>query len=144
MRSRQSGRRPSGYRQIRKKYQQPRNTGRLFRFQRRKKQDQRARQTCFQRETHRSEHDSHHPTTNFHREAVQDEHIKTRDLLQCPQGRQKGHVRKPSERRQVRKTKNFRSFEKQEVRAVRDSDGSSIHAQGRCSVKKLVFPNLQS
>ena len=46
-------------------------------------------------ETHRSEHDSHHPTTNFHREAVQDEHIEARDLLQLPQGRQKGHVRKP-------------------------------------------------
>ena len=76
-----------------KKHQQPRNTGRLCRFQRRKKQNQRTRQTCFQWETHRSEHNSHHSTTNFHREAVQDEHIKTCDLLQLPQGRQKRHVR---------------------------------------------------
>ena len=129
MRSRQGGRCPSGYRKICKKYQQLRNTGRLCRFQRRKKQNQRTRQTCFQRKTHRSEHDSHHPTTNFHREAVQDEHIKTRDLLQPPQGRQKKHVRKPPGCQQVRATKNFRRFEKPKIRAIRDSDRSPVHAQ---------------
>ena len=99
LRSRQSGRRTAEDRQIRKKHKQPHNPGRLCRLQRRKKPNQRARQTCFQRETHRLEHDSHHPATNVHREVEQAEHIKTRDLSQRPQGRQKGHVRKPSERR---------------------------------------------
>ena len=62
-----------------------------------KKQNQRTRQTCVPRETHRSEHDSHHPTTNFHREALQGEHIEARDLLQRSQGRQERRIRKPSE-----------------------------------------------
>ena len=83
-----------------------------------KKQNQRTRQTCFQRETYRSEYDSHHPTTNFHREAVQDEHIKTHNLLQLPQGRLKGHVREPPGCQQVRATKNFRCLEKQKICAV--------------------------
>ena len=45
--------------------------------------------------------------TNFHHEAVQDEHIKTRNLLQPPQGRQKEHVREPPGCQQVRATKNL-------------------------------------
>ena len=99
VRLRQSGRRSARDRQIRKKHQQPRNPGRLCRIAECEKQNQRTRQTCVPRETHRSEHDSHHPTTNFHREALQDEHIDARDLLQCSQGRQERRVRKPSERR---------------------------------------------
>ena len=117
------------------KYQQPRNIGGLCSFQGRKKQNQRTRQTCFQRKTYRSEYDSHHPTTNFHCEAVQDEHIKTRDLLQLPQGRQEGHVREPPGCQQVRETKNLRCLEKQEVRAVRNPDCSPVHAQSCGSVK---------
>ena len=135
VRSRQSRRSPPAYCKICKKYQQPRNIGRLCCFQGRQKQNQQTRQTCFQRETYRSEYDSHHPTTNFHREAVQDEHIKTRDLLQLPQGRQKRHVRKPPGCQQVQATKNFRRFEKQKIHAVRDSDHSPVHAQSCGSVK---------
>ena len=135
VRSRQGGKHPSGYRKICKKHQQSRNTGRLCRFEGRQKQNQRTRQTCLQREAYRSEYDSHHPTTNFHREAVQDEHIKTCDLLQLPQGRQKRHVRKPPGCQQVRATENFRRFEKQKIRAVRDSDRSPVHAQSCGSVK---------
>ena len=53
-------------------------------------------------------------------------------------GRPQGHLRKLPLRRKGRGEKNFRDVEEREIRPVGNSNGPSVHAQGRRPLKNFV------
>ena len=67
------GRIPGSHRELLEKHQQSNRSGRLCKRTRHKKQDERDRQACFSRPSHRPIDDSHHAKTNERRETLQDE-----------------------------------------------------------------------
>ena len=73
LRTERRGRIFGNHRELLEKYQQSNRSGRLCERTRREKQDERNRQACFSRPSHRSIDDSHHATTNERRKTLQDE-----------------------------------------------------------------------
>ena len=71
-----------------------------------------------------------HAATYLYRETLQNERVEGRSLLQCSKGRPQRHLRKLPLRGKGRE-KNLRDVKEREVRPVRNSDGSPVHAQSR-------------